>query len=99
MLIQQSRAIAMVCPIMGGGQCLASACMAWRFDGLPQRRFFVADNATAVDEPKRPPRLPADWTWSPYESGDGDPAGWLEPEGPAAMRAQGYCALMARGST
>ena len=80
--------------------CIASRCMAWRWDGpmgINQRvlgRSYLIDGipaAEAIAEPPRPRDVPASWVWLPYDPEEGDHARWSEPAEDAQARRQGYC--------
>lgn len=78
--------------------CVASRCMAWRWDEPPRRRsYFRAVTPMGQElepdaaEVARPHDVPASWTWSP---GDHETApGWWEPDAEAQQRRTGYCGL------
>lgn len=74
--------------------CIASRCAMWRWSGEPPaRQRFAAYDSALIDEPERPPHVPASWQWHPYDDSEGDPAQWVEDDASVAARRRGYCGL------
>lgn len=71
--------------------CVGPQCALWRPIDLPRRRSFLAHDAMATDEPKRPDVVPPTWEWCGFDPGDREPAQWIEPENEAMQRVRGYC--------
>lgn len=79
-----------------GARCIGSRCAAWRWraDHFTYRRFAPANEKTATVEPERPPGVPAQWEWNPYDEADEEyQAGWREDEAGRQARRIGYCGM------
>lgn len=94
MLLMIKQAKQSLCPMAGqGGLCAADGCAMWRWhEPFPQRRVAAAKGGPNV----RPPNVPDDWVFHPYDPCDRDPACWAEPVESAKARRHGYCGLAGR---
>lgn len=81
MIVNEETAGEKFCPMDFGQRCLGSDCMAWQwFDAEPEVRVAIhhCENPEALEEPERPIFVPANWIFSPYDPGGGEPAWWEE---------------------
>ena len=74
-----------------GVECIASACMMWRWDSdKASRKFQRCEDQTRITKPNfRPASVPKDWTWESHWPG----TGWYEPVEQAFKRRNGHCGL------
>lgn len=82
-----------------GCNCIGSGCAAWVESpdcDQPMPRHCDAPNPSAktADEAGEP--MSDAWTFHPYDSSDGTPAGWVESEAVQAANRRGSCGLIGR---
>lgn len=78
------------------GLCLASECLAWRWQsGGTRQRIMAANSFATTEEGLTRPARASGWVFAPWDGSD-HPAQWLEPESEHAARRRGYCGLAGR---
>jgi hypothetical protein len=91
MIVTETQAENLECPIRDMMKCKGSKCMWWAWEGPAQQMRRIAGYQVAVVEQDRPTDVPLSWTWVPYDEHEGTAAHWVEDDASVQARRLGFC--------